>query len=924
MSLDLKNLLIAQGDAIATLKRSLINFKKLPKAQVTLPKTKGRLTNLEGLWENVRALHVQLLQTATPEEKKSTPYFQQDDLLAAEEAYFAADHLHEIIGKLSNDAPSAPSRGNESSYRDAHSGMSLHLPRISLPNFLGAFPEWENFRGIFESLVDKNKSLTKTQKLHYLKASLSDEAAVLINNIHISDANYEAVWQLLLDEYDNRNAIIHANIHSFADLPKMKTKNVLELKKFRNNVSATLAALTNLERPVDTWDDLLVYIISQKFSPRTRNEWNLRRGGTDEYPTYKEIHDFITLRIRGLTDYPSQFDSASSNTRGNKSRTSINNVSPVKCVRCSGNHSLTRCDKFLSLPIEQRRLVARQHKYCFNCLRTEHYLKNCPSKGRCNRCRQAHHSLLHSEGTAAINSPSSAPSAVSVAAAPEPPAAPSASVQTVHAIRDVTQPPHVLLATAYVNLSTIEGRSFKVRALLDQGSTYSFIPESLCQTMRTKRYRAALKIHCFGEKFNGVARSQVNLTLAPCDKQGPIFPFSGYVYQRITSYTASQTQPAAMWPHLRDLPLADPDPSCNCPIHVLIGADLYDSLLLDGLRQGPVDTPTGQLTVFGWIVSGPAGTARPAGESASVLNCVSCEDTNSLIQSFWEDESILSQNPLTEEEERCEKHFASTHSRDSQGRYIVRLPFKNGPPHIGDTFQKASFLYSKMERRLSQKPEIAAQYHDFLTEYESMGHMEEVRDDEPSRYPPVYIPHHFVLRESSTTTKLRVVFNASSKSDDKTTLNDYLMAGPKLQQDIAAIILRWRLFRYVYMADIAKMFRQIRMHRDDADYQRILWRPSASLLIRLYRLLTVTYGQKPSPFLAQRCLLQLARDECKYFPDAVSIIEESTYVDDVLFRADDLRSLLKKRKQLVRLMNRGCFPLRKFTRTVDGYFGGPT
>ncbi|XP_071582040.1 uncharacterized protein [Temnothorax nylanderi] len=367
-----------------------------------------------------------------------------------------------------------------------------------------------------------------------------------------------------------------------------------------------------------------------------------------------------------------------------------------------------------------------------------------------------------------------------------------------------------------------------------------------------------------------------------------------------------------MWPHLRDLHLADPDPSCNHPIHVLIGADLYGSLLLDGLRQGPVGTPTGQLTIFGWILSGPVGPARPAGESASVLNCVSCEDTNSLIQSFWEDESIPSRTPLTEEDDRCERHFATTHSRDSQGRYIVRLPFKNGPPRIGDTFRKASFLYSNMERRLSRKPEIAAQYHDFLREYKSMGHMEAVRADERPPYPPIYIPHHFVLRESSTTTKLRVVFNASSASADKTSLNDFLMAGPKLQQDIAAIILRWRLLRYVYMADIAKMFRQILVHRDDADYQRILWRPPDSLLIRLYRLLTVTYGQKPSPFLAQRSLLQLARDEGKDFPDAVTIIEESTYVDDVLFGADDLLSVLEKRKQLVGIMNRGCFPLRKW------------
>ncbi|XP_071572655.1 uncharacterized protein [Temnothorax nylanderi] len=313
MSSDLENLLVAQGNAMDQLRRSLINFRKLPKAQITLPKTKGRLTNLESLWEKVQALHVQLLQTATAEEKKSTLYFKEEEFLAAEDAYFeAADHLHETIGKLSNDAPHAPYRGNESSYRDAHSGMSLHLPRISLPNFSGAFPEWEHFRGIFESLVAGNDSLTRTQKLHYLKASLSGEAASLINTVQISDANYEAAWQLLLDEYDNRNAIIHAHIHSFADLPRMKNENVSELKKLRDNVSSSLAALTNLDRPVDTWDDLLVYIISQKFSPRTRNEWNLTRGHTDAYPTYHEIHDFMTRRIRGLAEYPSALSPPSS------------------------------------------------------------------------------------------------------------------------------------------------------------------------------------------------------------------------------------------------------------------------------------------------------------------------------------------------------------------------------------------------------------------------------------------------------------------------------------------------------------------------------------------------------------------------------------------------------------------------------------
>jgi len=101
------------------------------------------------------------------------------------------------------------------------------------------------------------------QKLHYLKTSVTGEAALLINHIQIADTNYDAAWKLLNEEYDNPRAIIHAHIHNFTDLPKMKTETAAELKNLRDTVAVSLAALTNLERPVDKWDDLLVYIISQ-------------------------------------------------------------------------------------------------------------------------------------------------------------------------------------------------------------------------------------------------------------------------------------------------------------------------------------------------------------------------------------------------------------------------------------------------------------------------------------------------------------------------------------------------------------------------------------------------------------------------------------------------------------------------------------
>lgn len=104
-------------------------------------------------------------------------------------------------------------------------------------------------------------------------------------------------------------------------------------------------------------------------------------------------------------------------------------------------------------------------------------------------------------------------------------------------------------------------------------------------------------------------------------------------------------------------------------------------------------------------------------------------------------------------------------------------------------YERRRSLYSKIERKLLQMPAITMQYHDFLTEYNAIGTWKSCVL-ERLRFSPVYIPHHFMLRESSTSTKFRVVFNTSCKTNDKTSLNDHLMVGPKLQQDILVIILR--------------------------------------------------------------------------------------------------------------------------------------
>ena len=181
---------------------------------------------------------------------------------------------------------------------------------------------------------------------------------------------------------------------------------------------------------------------------------------------------------------------------------------------------------------------------------------------------------------------------------------------------------------------------------------------------------------------------------------------------------------------------------------------------------------------------------------------------------------------MTPEDECCEQIFEQTTQRDSTGRFIVKLPFISDEEteKLGDSREIAYASWLRVEKRLDKDPEVRLQYDDFMYEYIRLGHMSEIpkSDTEASQY--VYLPHYAVLRTQSLTTKLRVVFNASSKTLGGIFLNDILCRGPKLQNDVADVISNWRRHRFVLTANMTEMFRQILVAKENRKYQCILWR----------------------------------------------------------------------------------------------------
>jgi len=148
-----------------------------------------------------------------------------------------------------------------------------------------------------------------------------------------------------------------------------------------------------------------------------------------------------------------------------------------------------------------------------------------------------------------------------------------------------------------------------------------------------------------------------------------------------------------------------------------------------------------------------------------------------------------------------------------------------------------------------------------------------------------FIPHHCVLKPDSQTTKLRVVFDASAVTSSGKSLNDLMHKGPTVQNSLMSILLRLRMHKYVFTADIEKMYRQIWINPNDQQYQMIVWRNDPSERLKFYRLKTFTYGTKSAPYLATKCLEYLASKNMQKYPigsSALKMIFTSTTVSPEL------------------------------------------
>ncbi|XP_055622014.1 uncharacterized protein LOC129765627 [Toxorhynchites rutilus septentrionalis] len=860
-----------------------------------------------------------------------------------------------LVSKLPRPAAAHPSSPDlpppSRSVPHTTQSISVKLPEIKIPEFGGKSDEWVEFRDLFKSLVHTNTQLSSVQKLHYLRSSLQGEASRLISSLAITADNYPVVWKTICDRYENRNFLVKQHMSAILKVPNVKRKSASALAELADEFNRHVSILDKLEAPEAHWNSFVVERLSSLLDDNSLMEWE---GQCDEnaVPQYKDLLSFILKRSRTLQMCkPNLSQPVTSSIKPNRGKSSSHVVSErvVKCPNCKQPHAISQCESFLNLSPKTRLDFVKKHQLCINCLRGGHLAKDCRSS-LCRTCAKRHHSLLHlppvtsvpsvvdeeaststtciAVGSAdnivphagnlfprsvapsvvhshnspqangsssvvvsfphsrAVNSPSLS-SSVYPSESNEP--LPSCSYDSTMLPNSIAKPREtmVFLSTALVRVQDANGIGHYARALLDSGSQSNFISESLCQKLGLKRTRINIPVSGIGQATVSV-RYSVQVALA--SRFGKfVQDIDCLVLPKLTVSLPSCHVDISRWNIPRNLPLADPKFNISHGVDLIVGAELFFMLIESHQMILADNYPTLQKTLLGYVVCGKYST--------NMVKTVACHvateaDLNVQLEKMWEVENFDVGKSLTPAEQDVENHFLQTVSRDTEGRYIVRLPFRESmAPLLGDAFDQAVRRLLLMVKRFVRDKDLQDAYVKFMDEYERLGHMEVGSRDAGPQY---FLPHHAVHRPESSTTKTRIVYDASSKGTGALSLNDVLHTGPTVQPPLLSTVLNFRM-------------------PQRSRYLKIVWRRDPSLPLQVYQLKTVTYGLACSPYQAARVLIKLAEDEGQNYPLAVEIVRSRFYVDDVLAGSDSLEEATEICRQLRELLDLGGFSLRKWS-----------
>uniref|UniRef100_A0AC34GT32 Integrase zinc-binding domain-containing protein n=1 Tax=Panagrolaimus sp. ES5 TaxID=591445 RepID=A0AC34GT32_9BILA len=756
---------------------------------------------------------------------------------------------------------------------------SIKIPPLNIQKFHGNYLDYNSFWQRFKYLVHENP-YPKVEKLIALYGLLGGKALEAVEGFQMAEENYDTVVQILSDRFGNQNMILQELHSKLRSIPRAKStseslritvdsinKICRELKNFGVDINSDSTRLDIIDKMPPHEKDKLTLLNVSNPRPSTdiilekMNNMVFKAEIADKNRSLEISHPFLPYS-KYSSDNQRRYDNSSSNAAPfskpiqNKQLKNSETFSSKKyaCSLCEENHPPSNCPNFPSVDDKIKQLKLKN--YCTRCAWRNHNTQQCRTNTKCNNCSGKHYSFLCLSKQQQKNG---APSNAFVA---------------------VEKQQGCLLTKEVLVMNPDTNESSTAVIFFDSGSQRSFVSDKLIGQLKLPREgKESLNLQGIGAKAINYMSSLVKIRIKTVQNYQDIYANSIKRIANTVPVITVKNRVEDFSSNCIDMVNKNPD--------ILIGMDYFFEFITSFDNRDDIFIVESKV---GKMLSKKIKLPSTSTISALAIEPTFFQNDENSIQNFWKLEAMGINDNSTNENEAMilEKFKKSINFKDK--RFYVSWPEKTNHDRLPSNYGLSLGRLNSNLKKLQENPKLMKEYQNiFDTQYDA-GKIE-VAPEKPQGRLIHYLPHHAVVNESKTTTKVRMVFDASAKISKNTpSLNECFIRGPLEMPDICGILFRIRTSKILLTGDIEKAFHQVFLNECDRDAVRFLWvkdptKPATGKNLIVLRFVAVPFGIISSPFILWIIIIiliqRLKNDKLR------QMIKDNTYVDNIYLLCDD-------------------------------------
>jgi len=781
---------------------------------------------------------------------------------------------------------------------------------------------YQAWKGTFDNVV-KDMDLSASETLDLLIKWLGTESrkhAISLKSSCVDNAEkaVKLLWQRLDERYGSVESVFSALTAKLQAFPKITQKDssklydlsdiLVEIQTFKEN-GAYKVALSYFDSSVG------ITPILGKLPNFMLEKWvtiasNYKESHGLAHPPFSLLVDFIQKQARIRNDpsfqFPAEPRQSAMKTSGrmepfrtvvHSRKTDVERTSEsANCALHQGKpHSLGQCRQFKAKSFTEKRTLLKKEGLCFKCFGRTHQSKDCKENVKCEECGKSHNTAMHIDsrhgGEKTVPTETVNNLCTQVCGSTKFPGKSCAKIVPVFIYDKANKDNKV---RTYAIIDDQSNRTLVSPSLLD-----SLNPEDCEMIEYSVNSCNGTKVTC-GRKVSSLMVS--NLVGDTELELPPVLECKNIPNNRNEIPTP---EIAACYDHLNSIECEIPQVNNDTDIQILIGRDLIEAHIVHDQRIGPKNTPYAQKLALGWVIVGEAclGSRYKVDNLTLTVNktCIYSEGRSTVLSpctnSFLCEEEY---NPISQECEIFKKtkdddkpglsvedrEFISLMNENfvcgPSGNWTAPLPFKSDRPRLPNNKIVAERRAKLLDVSLRKNPAKQQHFVEFMSKILENGHAEVAPDLKPNEecwYLPIFGVYH-----PKKVDQIRVVFDSSANYQDLS-LNDVLMSGPDLTNNLLGVLLRFRKEPIAVTADIQQMFYCFHVNGEHRNFLRFLWYQDNDLNKKLieYRMKVHVFGNRPSPAVAAYGLRKTALISSSEFGlDVTDFIMNNFYVDDGL------------------------------------------